>query len=181
MIPQASFTSSGRKHSISTTNISHGSAVLTARSANIRVATTSTAFQLAVDHAFTGSYARRCRPADPPGSLICPCGLPLRTPTHLVYSHHYQPRVDHAIHTHGICNAVRRSEAFGGIQNRSVGDRSSTTSNTFRFTDGRTLTLTQLHSSVHRSHQLLSFIAESRVAMRPPDIGPPDAIPPEPD
>jgi hypothetical protein len=31
--------------------------------------TTSTTFQLAVDHAFTGSYARRFRPNDPPLSL----------------------------------------------------------------------------------------------------------------
>ena len=36
--------------------------------------TTSTALQLAVDHAFTGSYAARFRPADPPESLTCPCG-----------------------------------------------------------------------------------------------------------
>ncbi|KAH9017859.1 hypothetical protein EDB85DRAFT_2201432 [Lactarius pseudohatsudake] len=31
--------------------------------------TTSTAFQISVDHAFTGSYAARFRPADPPESL----------------------------------------------------------------------------------------------------------------
>jgi hypothetical protein len=35
--------------------------------------TTSTALQLAVDHAFTGSYASRFRPLDPPHSLSCPC------------------------------------------------------------------------------------------------------------
>jgi hypothetical protein len=40
--------------------------------------TTSTAFQLAVDHAFTGSYAKRFRPSDPPETLTCPCGAPLR-------------------------------------------------------------------------------------------------------
>jgi hypothetical protein len=46
--------------------------------------TTSTALQLAVDHAFTGSYARRFRPLDPPDSLQCPCGNPLRNPNHLI-------------------------------------------------------------------------------------------------
>jgi hypothetical protein len=47
---------------------------------------TSTALQLAVDHAFTGSYAARFRPSDPPESLLCPCGAPLRTPQHLTWS-----------------------------------------------------------------------------------------------
>ena len=45
--------------------------------------TTSTAFQLAVDHAFTGSYAARFRPADPPESQYCPCGALWRDPPHL--------------------------------------------------------------------------------------------------
>jgi hypothetical protein len=36
--------------------------------------TTSTTLQLAVDHAFTGSYASKFRPLDPPSSLLCPCG-----------------------------------------------------------------------------------------------------------
>jgi hypothetical protein len=44
---------------------------------------TSTALQLAVDHAFTGSYAACFHPSDPPESLLCPCGAPLRTPQHL--------------------------------------------------------------------------------------------------
>jgi hypothetical protein len=35
--------------------------------------TTSTAFQLAVDHAFTGSYAKHFCPNDTPKSLWCPC------------------------------------------------------------------------------------------------------------
>jgi hypothetical protein len=39
--------------------------------------TTSTTLQLAVDHAFTGSYAKRFRPLDPPSSLRCPCGHPV--------------------------------------------------------------------------------------------------------
>jgi hypothetical protein len=46
--------------------------------------TTSTAFQLAVDHAFTGSYTQRFCPADPPESLWCPCGFHLRNPDHLI-------------------------------------------------------------------------------------------------
>jgi hypothetical protein len=46
--------------------------------------TTSTALQLAVDHAFTGSYASKFRPLDPPSSLSCPCGAPLRNPHHLI-------------------------------------------------------------------------------------------------
>ena len=44
--------------------------------------TTSTALQLAVDHAFTGSYARRFRPADPPETHLCICGPVLRDPAH---------------------------------------------------------------------------------------------------
>ncbi|KAH9013674.1 hypothetical protein EDB85DRAFT_1899608 [Lactarius pseudohatsudake] len=47
---------------------------------------TSTAFQLAVDHAFTGSYAARFRPNDPPNSVTCPCGWGLRDPPHLIPS-----------------------------------------------------------------------------------------------
>jgi hypothetical protein len=46
--------------------------------------TTSTAFQLAVNHAFTGSYAKYFRPADPPESLRCPCGFHLCNPNHLI-------------------------------------------------------------------------------------------------
>jgi hypothetical protein len=45
--------------------------------------TTSTALQLAIDHAFTGSYASRFRPLDPPSSLTCPCGHHLRNPQHV--------------------------------------------------------------------------------------------------
>ncbi|KAH9011460.1 hypothetical protein EDB85DRAFT_2297091 [Lactarius pseudohatsudake] len=47
--------------------------------------TTSTALQIAVDHAFTSSYATRFRPADPPKSLRCPCGEPLRSSSHVLY------------------------------------------------------------------------------------------------
>ena len=46
--------------------------------------TTSMALQLAVDHAFTGSYAARFRPADPPETLRCPCGSPTWDPTHII-------------------------------------------------------------------------------------------------
>ena len=45
--------------------------------------TTSTALQLAVDHAFTGSYAARFRPTDPPEAQYCPCGAVWRDPPHL--------------------------------------------------------------------------------------------------
>ena len=46
--------------------------------------TTSTALQLAVDHAFTGSYATRFRPSDPPETLRCPCGSRTRDPSHII-------------------------------------------------------------------------------------------------
>jgi hypothetical protein len=61
--------------------------------------TTSTTFQLAVDHAFTGSYAKRFRPLDPPSSLRCPCRHPLHTPHHLIRDCHlfYLKRVGHKI------------------------------------------------------------------------------------
>ena len=45
---------------------------------------TSTAFQLAVDHAFTGSYAKRFRPSDPPESHACQCGFHMRDPNHFI-------------------------------------------------------------------------------------------------
>jgi hypothetical protein len=111
--------------------------------------TTSTTLQLAVDHAFTGSYARRFRPLDPPPSLHCPCAHPLRTPHHLIRDCRlfYLKRVSHKI----ICN-------------------------------GRTLSLKSLFSTTPQlAHRLLSFIADSRAAMRPPEIGRWANIPPEPD
>jgi hypothetical protein len=46
--------------------------------------TTSMALQLAIDHAFTGSYARRFHPLDPPDFLQCPCGFHLRSPNHII-------------------------------------------------------------------------------------------------
>ena len=63
--------------------------------------TTSTALQLAVDHAFTGSYARRFRPADPPETHLCVCGPVLRDPAHLLTKCplFHQQRVDAVIIT----------------------------------------------------------------------------------
>ena len=48
--------------------------------------TTSTALQVALDHAFTGSYSSRFRPGDPPESRRCPCGAPIRTPQHITHA-----------------------------------------------------------------------------------------------
>jgi hypothetical protein len=111
--------------------------------------TTSTTLQLVVDHAFTGSYAKRFRPLDPPLSLRCPCGHPLRTPHHLIRDCRlfYLKRVGHKI-----------------------------------ITNSRTLSLKTLFSTTSQmAHCLLSFIADSRAAMRPPEIGRWVNIPPEPD
>ena len=46
--------------------------------------TTSTALQLACDHAFTRSYSKRFRRANPPEYHSCPCGFGLRNPKHLI-------------------------------------------------------------------------------------------------
>ena len=63
--------------------------------------TTSTALQLAVDHAFTGSYARRFRPSDPPETNLCVCSPVLRDPLHLLTKCplFHQQRVDAVIIT----------------------------------------------------------------------------------
>ena len=63
--------------------------------------TTSTALQLAVDHAFTGSYARRFRPSDPPEKNLCVCSPVLRDPRHLLTKCplFHQQRVDAVIIT----------------------------------------------------------------------------------
>ena len=47
--------------------------------------TTSTALQVAVNHAFTGLYAVCFRLANPPESRKCPCRAPLRTPQHITH------------------------------------------------------------------------------------------------
>ena len=46
--------------------------------------TTSTALQLAVNHAFTRSYTRQFQPADPPETHLCICRPVLRDPLHLL-------------------------------------------------------------------------------------------------
>lgn len=46
---------------------------------------TSTALQVAVDHAFTGTYSSRFRPGDPPETRKCPCGAPVRSPQHITH------------------------------------------------------------------------------------------------
>jgi hypothetical protein len=76
--------------------------------------TTSTALQLAVDHTFTGSYAQRFHPVDPPKTTTCPCSAHLRTPQHItqecpLFYHH---RVNHAIHTH------RRTIPYSSLYNQ---------------------------------------------------------------
>jgi hypothetical protein len=65
--------------------------------------TTSTALQLVVDHTFTGSYASKFRPLDPPSSLVCPCGHHWRNPHHLIRDCrlHYLTWVSTLITTHG--------------------------------------------------------------------------------
>jgi hypothetical protein len=111
--------------------------------------TTSTALQLAVDHAFTGSYAKHFRPNDTPKSLRCPCGYHLRNPDHLIRHcrFHYLPRLSNLIISWGIILSLK----------------------------------TPFSHSVEHSHQLLSFIQQSRAAMRPPEMEVSSRMPPEPD
>jgi hypothetical protein len=65
--------------------------------------TTSMALQLAIDHAFTGSYASKFRPLDPPLSLTCPCGHYIRNPHHLIRDCrlHYLTRISCKITSRG--------------------------------------------------------------------------------
>jgi hypothetical protein len=109
--------------------------------------TTSTTLQLAVDHAFTGSYARRFRPNDPPSSLRCPCGYHLRNPDHLIRHcrFHYLHRLSNHIISRGLILSLK----------------------------------TLFSHSVQHTHHLLSFIQQSRAAMRPPEVE--ARMPPEPD
>ena len=71
--------------------------------------TTSTALQLAVNHAFTASYTIRFRPSDPPESLSCTCGNVLRTPYHIITSCplHFRDRVNAGIHNHNGTLSLR--------------------------------------------------------------------------
>src|SRR6266702_7642648 len=50
--------------------------------------TTSTAIQVAVDHAFTGTYVTRFHPTDPPEACACPCGYYIRSSTHIIHACH---------------------------------------------------------------------------------------------
>jgi hypothetical protein len=111
--------------------------------------TTSTTLQLAVDHAFTGSYARRFRPNDPPPSLWCPCGFHLRNPDHLIQHCrlYYLHRLSNQIISRGLILSLK----------------------------------TLFSHSVEHSRRLLSFIQQSRAAMRPPEMEVNGRMPPEPD
>jgi hypothetical protein len=64
--------------------------------------TTSAALQLAVDHAFTGLYAKRFCPADPPKTTSCPCRAHTHSPSHLICKCPWllQHRINASIHTH---------------------------------------------------------------------------------
>ncbi|KAH9026480.1 hypothetical protein EDB85DRAFT_1979097 [Lactarius pseudohatsudake] len=42
--------------------------------------------QVAVDHAFTGTYVERFRPTDPHKATQCPCGFRLRTSPHIIHT-----------------------------------------------------------------------------------------------
>jgi hypothetical protein len=55
--------------------------------------TTSTAFRLAVGHAFTSDYTRRLRPDIPEQELHCPCSFPDNSFHHIMYD---CPRYDHS-------------------------------------------------------------------------------------
>ena len=63
--------------------------------------TMSTAFQLAVDHPFTGSYAAHFWPSDPPHTHSHLCRAPLWDPDHIICQCpiFHQQRVDLVIHT----------------------------------------------------------------------------------
>jgi hypothetical protein len=71
--------------------------------------TTSTVLQLVVDHAFTGSYAKRFRPNDPPSSLRCPCGFHLRNPDHLIQHcrFYYLHRLSNQIISRGLILSLK--------------------------------------------------------------------------
>ncbi|KAH8997837.1 hypothetical protein EDB86DRAFT_2828689 [Lactarius hatsudake] len=66
--------------------------------------TTSTALQVATDHAFTGTSARRFRPSDPPETTSCPCGEATRSAEHVLLHcpRFVQPRISFAHPQHGV-------------------------------------------------------------------------------
>ncbi|KAH9046212.1 hypothetical protein EDB84DRAFT_1629057 [Lactarius hengduanensis] len=73
---------------------------------------TPSAFQLAVDHAFTGSYAKRFRRHGHPSSVTCPCGWGLRDPPHLISScpRYFHHRTDPSVP--GQCYPLSYSQLF---------------------------------------------------------------------
>ena len=50
---------------------------------------TSAAFQIAIDHAFTGTYVTRFRTNDPPENARCPCGAASCSPQHITHQCHH--------------------------------------------------------------------------------------------
>ncbi|KAH9021926.1 hypothetical protein EDB84DRAFT_1250813, partial [Lactarius hengduanensis] len=50
-------------------------------------------------HTFTGTYARRFRPSDPPETTSCPCGEATRSAEHILLHcpRFVQPRISFAI------------------------------------------------------------------------------------
>ncbi|KAH9169550.1 hypothetical protein EDB89DRAFT_1854301 [Lactarius sanguifluus] len=61
--------------------------------------TTSTALQIATDHAFTGTYAQWFRPSNPPESGSCPCGAGTCSAEHIILHcpQFVQPQISFAI------------------------------------------------------------------------------------
>ncbi|KAH9165081.1 hypothetical protein EDB89DRAFT_1911709 [Lactarius sanguifluus] len=59
--------------------------------------TTSTALQLAVDHAFSGTYVIRFRPGNPEEASACPCGALFKMDMHILYDcpHNLIPAARH--------------------------------------------------------------------------------------
>ena len=55
------------------------------------------ALQLAVDHAFTGTYVIRFRPRDSEEASACPCGALFKMDTHILYDcqHRMLPAARH--------------------------------------------------------------------------------------
>ncbi|KAH9067012.1 hypothetical protein EDB83DRAFT_2596874 [Lactarius deliciosus] len=75
--------------------------------------TTSTALQLAVDHAFTGTYVIRFRPGDPEEASACPCGALFKTDIHILYDcpHQLIPVARHLSRI--VYNGIRTP--YGGL------------------------------------------------------------------
>ncbi|KAH9046372.1 hypothetical protein EDB83DRAFT_2317697 [Lactarius deliciosus] len=75
--------------------------------------TTSTALQLVVDHAFTGTYVIRFRPGDPEEASACPCGALFKTDIHILYDcpHQLIPVARHLSRI--VYNGIRTP--YGGL------------------------------------------------------------------